>query len=71
VVQFSSEIAQRNGFDRNSYDPKVRSLQPGQRVQIHDDEWKMMRHLDSTIRIQEYLDQNLNNEVLDQTLRGR
>ncbi len=71
VVQFSSEIAQRNGFDRNSYDPKVRSLQPGQRVQIHDDEWKMMRHLDSTIRIQEYLDKNLNAEVLDQTLRGR
>lgn len=71
VVQFSSEIAQRNGFNRDTYDPKVRSLQPGQRVQIHDDEWKMMRHMDSTIRIQEYLDNNLNAEVLDQTLRGR
>ncbi len=71
VVQFSSEIAQRNGFDRNTYDPKARSLQPGQRVQIHDDEWKMMRHMDSTIRIQEYLDNNLNSEVLEQTLRGR
>lgn len=71
IVQFSTEIAQRNGYlSREEYD-KQRNLKPGQSVRIHDDEWKMMRHLDSTIRIQEYLDQNLNAEVLDQTLRGR
>jgi len=70
VVQFSSDIARLNGTTRAQYD-KERNLQPGQSVRIHDDEWKMMRHLDSTIRIQEYLDQNLNAEVLDQTLRGR
>lgn len=71
VVNLSDELARRNGFQSRAEYDKLRSLQPGQRLQIHDDEWKMMRHMDSTIRVQEYLNNNLNNEVLDQTLRGR
>lgn len=71
VVDFSSDIAKLNGFDRNTYDPKVRSIHPGQRIQVRDDAWKASQRLESYEKIQEYLDANLNAEVLDQQLRGR
>ncbi len=71
VVDFSTDIAQLNGFDRNTYDPRVRSIHPGQRIQVRDHAWQASRQLESYERVQEYLDKNLNAEILDQQLRGR
>lgn len=71
VVDFSTDIAALNGFDRDTYDPKVRSIHPGQRIQVRDHAWQASKQLESYERIQEYLDANLNAEVLDQQLRGR
>lgn len=71
VVDFSSDIAKLNGFDRDTYDPKVRSLHPGQRIQVRDHMWQASRQLESYEKVQQYLDQNLNAQAMDQQLRGR
>lgn len=63
VVEYSSQIAGLNGYNRESYDPRVRSLQPGDVVKVHDDEWKLNRHLDATIEVQQFLNDTVNSRL--------
>jgi hypothetical protein len=70
VVQFSEEIANLNGTTRARHNQEL-NLHPGQTVRIHDDEWKMGQLLESRVRVHQYLNDNLNLEVLDQVQRGR
>lgn len=69
VVQFSSDIATRNGYSRND-DVTVRAIQPNQVLELHGSDWKTLKHLDNVIKVQEYLDQNLDNDLLGQTLES-
>ncbi len=60
VVNYSRSIAAMNGYDRDTYDPKVRSLQPGQSIQVHDSDWQLQQLLNSIGDVDEYVNDNLN-----------
>lgn len=59
VVDFSSSIAKLNGFERQSYDPKVRSIHPGQKIQVRDANWKLAERLTVVGEVAEFVEQNL------------
>jgi hypothetical protein len=59
VVKYSQSIAAMNGYDRNNYDAKVRSLQPGQSIQVHDSDWQLQQLLNSIGEVDDYVSDNL------------
>lgn len=58
VVDFSSSIAKLNGFERQSYDPKIKSIHPGQRIQVRDDNWKLAERMMVVGEVAEFVEQN-------------
>lgn len=61
VINYSKSIAQMNGYDRDSYDPKSRSLQPGQSIQVHDSDWQQGQLLDAAGKIDDSVRQQIDN----------
>lgn len=59
VVDFSGSIAKLNGYDRQKYNPKVRSIHPGQQIQVHDDNWKLSQRLQVIGEVANYIESNL------------
>ncbi|HEY9719876.1 MAG TPA: hypothetical protein V6C69_20520 [Trichormus sp.] len=59
VVKYSQSIATMNGYDRDNYDAKVRSLQPGQSIQVHDSDWQLQQLLNSIGEVDDYVSDNL------------
>ncbi len=67
VVGFSQDIAKQNGYSRSD-DVTKRAIQPNQVITLHGSDWKASRNLDLDIKVQEYLDRNLNNRLLGEQL---
>jgi hypothetical protein len=61
VASYSKSIAQMNGYDRDNYDPKAHSLQPGQTIQVHDQQWQDAQRLKSIGEIQDYVRESIDN----------
>jgi hypothetical protein len=62
VVGYSRSIAQMNGYDRDHYDPKKRSLQPGQSLQVHDSDWQLQQWTDAVGEVNDYVRRNIDNQ---------
>jgi hypothetical protein len=61
VINYSKSIAQMNGYDRDTYDPKKSSLQPGQSIQVHDSQWQQDQLLDAAGKIDDSVRQQIDN----------
>jgi hypothetical protein len=62
VETYSQDIAQMNGYDRDSYDPKMKPLKPGASVQVHDDQWQLGRKMDAVAEIDDWVKDNVDQK---------
>jgi hypothetical protein len=62
VVANSRAIAHLNGFDRETYNPKKKSIHPGQSVQIHDVDWQMEQMLQSIGNINDWVQKSIDKK---------
>lgn len=62
IIENSRKIAQMNGFNRDNYDPTKRSLQPGQKIQVHDMDWQLEMMLQSIGRINDQVARDIDRK---------
>jgi|AGTN01.1.fsa_nt_gi hypothetical protein len=62
IIENARKIAELNGFNRDNYDPTKRSLQPGQKVQVHDMDWQFEMMLQSIGRINDQVARDIDRK---------
>src|SRR5262249_11196794 len=62
IIENSRKIAEMNGFNRDNYDPTKRSLQPGQKVQVHDMDWQFEMMLQAIGRINDQVARDIDRK---------